>query len=567
MSSKEKFPIVLRFANVYPAALSRMQMHAKRSGGDLDHVEMAFVVRNRVYIGEDFAAEVREEIRRMCRENRDQEVAALERRKRMKAAEARREEGFVPPWHGNSTGPLREAIVTVDKKWFLAEPNTPAEHLMTTYGVAEDGRTVVSVLDTTKVDAFEKVALAFFEKHFPGALRHLRLDLDEETPHFHALLMQTTEKTNKTRGTQTLIQASANPLLKDYELAQDVAGEHFSSIGLVRGEKRAEARRQAREADLPLPDAVRHVSPREYREARAAAIRKMQQHLCERAQDLDLRQAHTFIDEIAIDTAQSEAERAERAAKEKEAAADRKVADAEKRERDSEAYAAAMITGTQAIVDRRIDFQEASDEAGEGLKDGPRSAKEPDERSSLWARIRPAYDRLVGVARQAFRVRERLLDMRREAAEIARRAAVLAREEEAAGRRAPSTIEEIAAGTAPRRYDEASFPEAWALDPKARPEEVGRRLDGMDNRSLRACHRATCDAALLCEGDAALRDRFRGGARVLRIGAEQRGLDLKTGEHHPGRAEDPTRARLHTDSDRCPIRVAVPVREPQLTRG
>ena len=66
-------------------------------------------------------------------------------------------------------------------------------------------------------------------------MRHLRLDLDEEVPHFHAVIFVTAEKTNETRGTQRLIQPSANPLLADYELLQDVAGEHYCVFQLMLG--------------------------------------------------------------------------------------------------------------------------------------------------------------------------------------------------------------------------------------------------------------------------------------------------------------------------------------------
>jgi hypothetical protein len=86
--------------------------------------------------------------------------------------------------------------------------------------------------------------------------------------------MQTHEKTTKSRGRQVLVKPSANPLLKDYEHAQDVAGEFFAPLGLVRGKTRKRNRQEAKEAGLPLPGSVRHTSPRAFREARLAAVRK-----------------------------------------------------------------------------------------------------------------------------------------------------------------------------------------------------------------------------------------------------------------------------------------------------
>ena len=129
----------------------------------------------------------------------------------------------------------------------------------------EDGSTRVNRLCRSKVAAFEKRGLEFFEQSFPGAVRHLRLDLDEEAPHFHAVLMQTETKTTKSRGRQVLLRPAANPLLKDYELAQDVAGDFFAPIGLVRGMRGKAARRDARESGLPSPEPVRHTSPRAHR--------------------------------------------------------------------------------------------------------------------------------------------------------------------------------------------------------------------------------------------------------------------------------------------------------------
>ena len=64
MSEKKKHPIVFRFASVFPAALARIEMHAKRSGGPLENVELQFMHRNKVYVGPTFAKEMRDEIRR-----------------------------------------------------------------------------------------------------------------------------------------------------------------------------------------------------------------------------------------------------------------------------------------------------------------------------------------------------------------------------------------------------------------------------------------------------------------------------------------------------------------------
>lgn len=61
--SEKKHPIVFRLASLFPAALARIEMHAKRSGGPLENIELQFSHRNKVYVGQTFAEGMREEIR------------------------------------------------------------------------------------------------------------------------------------------------------------------------------------------------------------------------------------------------------------------------------------------------------------------------------------------------------------------------------------------------------------------------------------------------------------------------------------------------------------------------
>lgn len=565
--SEKKHPIVLRFASVYPSALSRIEMHAKRSGGPLEHVELEFIHRNKVYVGPTFAEELRGEIRKLAGKNRDEEVAALLARKRKKDAAARQERGLVDPWHGNSEGPIREMIVTAHKEYFFADDMSDADDLLTTYGIGEDGRTIVNVLSNKKIEAFEAASLEFFDTYFPGSVRHLRLDLDEEAPHFHAVIFETVEKMNKARGSQTLVQPSANPLIADYELAQDVAGEHFSRIGLVRGAKRAEATRGAKEADLPIPDSARHVSPREYRDARARAIRQKETSLREQQQDLDLRKAETFMDEIAADNARADAECAEQAALEKHDLAEEKLKAAARREAEAEAYAIAISDGLEAVLDHRLDYEAAHGEKDEHLRDGPNAFQSTAERRGLWERIRPAYARIVGFARQAFRLREMREDAHRMEAEASRRASVVAAAEQAAGRAVTPSLQAVVDGQTPSVYEAASFPGAWAIPTGPLSEETERTLDELTNRGMRDCFLATRDAEVLCEDDKHLALQFKRGRLALEFEADRRGFDLESGRHSPEAATDPKRATLHTDEDVHPIRVVRKDRQRQRRRS
>ena len=253
----------------------------------------------------------------------------------------------------------------------------------------------------------------------------------------------------------------------------------------------------------------------------------------------------------------------------------------------AEAMMEAIKTGCEAIETRAIDYREANDDKPEGLKYGPNKPSKKADRTALADRIRPAFDFLVEVARRAWelRAKKEAVDAQEDAqdareaqqrkrheeqeagaAELRRRAAVLEAEQDAAGRVAPRTVVDLAQGR-PLALDVASFPGAWAIAPGADQRAIREELDGLTNVALRDRWMATRDAVRLTEDDAALRTRFGLGVRVLEHGAGQRGFDLETGRHHPGRATDPDRARLHTDSDHRPIRVVRTVRDHQPTRG
>ncbi|MGX9854292.1 hypothetical protein ACR03S_02440 [Limimaricola variabilis] len=487
--SRKEYPVVFRFASIKPAALSRIEMHAKRSGGPIDNIEIAHSHRNKVYVGQTFAKEMRAEIRRIKRQNLREEVAACLARKRKKDAVRRQAEGPTDPWHGNCEGPLREVVLGAHKDYFAADGSEDFQDLLTTYGIADDGSTVVNVLSKTKIAAFEKATLAFIDQYFAGTVQHLRLDLDEDAPHFHAVLMMTSQTTSKSRGTQTLLRPSDHPLIADYELAQDVAGEHFSSIGLTRGEKHAEARRDAKAAGLPIPDAQRHVPPRQYREERARRIKAHEDALTARDAILDVREMNVFLDEHRTTGALvcAESTRASVEAEKAKFEDMRSAADSLKTE--ASAYAVALTEGTAAVIDRRLDYQPASGDKKDGLCDGPAASEDPEERASLWQRIQPAYARLVEFAAGLFK---RQAAMNREMAaiqaELRRQASVLADGHRMAKRSIPVLIQAIMDTTAGARladYDRASFPDAWIAPATADPAKVDRELAEMTNGSLR----------------------------------------------------------------------------------
>lgn len=240
-------PIVLRFAGLHPADLGKFRMHDKRRGGDLSHVDQEHSQKNRVEIGHSgWIEELRAEVAAASRTNLDNHVAALAMKSRRKQIKAVKETGLVDPWRRCRAGPLREGILTVNKAWF--------------------GGTGCEAWADDRVEAFRAHAIAFLKMHFPDdQLRYASSHGDEEAFHFHVVIAVWTERETENRGVQRLLQAPANPLIADYEHAQDLAGRHFAEIGLRRGERHAAARRAAHANDSPPEPKPMHVSPSQYR--------------------------------------------------------------------------------------------------------------------------------------------------------------------------------------------------------------------------------------------------------------------------------------------------------------
>lgn len=228
-------------------------MHDHRSGGDLSHVDLEASELNEVLHCEPKWQEtIKAEVAAAKRGNFRERMEALSKKGRKAEREALIVEGESDPWRRCSGGPLREGILTVNKEWF--------------------GGTGQAEWDAVKVAAFKKAAIEFLLKHFPdGQLRYANAHHDEEAFHIHFVAVVWTEKVTANRGLQKVLQASKNPLLKNYELAQDLAGEAFAPLGIARGERRAEARRVAKEAGEDVPKKRRHIPPSEWRANQQAA--------------------------------------------------------------------------------------------------------------------------------------------------------------------------------------------------------------------------------------------------------------------------------------------------------
>lgn len=242
-----EFPVVLRFAGLHPSELGRFRMHDERRGGDLTHVDPSATDLNEVLLaGPKWKEVIQAEVRQARQNNLHEQLEALRAKSRKKEARQVAHAGPKDPWQQSKGGPLREGILTVNKDWF--------------------GGTGQADWDPDKVALFKKTALAFLRDHFPdGQLRYVSAHADEEAFHIHFVVVVWRERITANRGRQILLQASMNPLLSRYEHAQDLAGMAFADLGLVRGERRAEARRVAKAAGEVVPEKRHHLPPSKWR--------------------------------------------------------------------------------------------------------------------------------------------------------------------------------------------------------------------------------------------------------------------------------------------------------------
>jgi hypothetical protein len=251
-------PIVLRFAELFPAQLASYQMHGERQGGDLSHIDGDRSHLNRILIGgADWREQALAEIDAMRHENLVEELEALKARGRTKEMDARLREGLKDPWRASKGGPLREVILTASKDWFEA-PDAPS---LFGQPVAE------------REFEFQLKAVEWLKRSFGDDVIHAPADHDERTCHIHAIIMPREVKESKRRGRQRTLQPSVHPLINDYEMAQDDAGAFFASVGLRRGDRSAAARREARDAGMPPPGRREHIPPSRWREEEALRLK------------------------------------------------------------------------------------------------------------------------------------------------------------------------------------------------------------------------------------------------------------------------------------------------------
>ena len=277
MATNGKHPVVLRMQGMFPKDLGGYEGHRTRKGGDLGHVDKSRSNKNRRLIGEgDWAQLVLDEIADMRLENFAQELAKLRKRRRMTELKKRIAEGPRDPWRGTRHGPLREVILTANRKWFEGF----------------DSASVEDLFGNSREDRFEALAVAWLQEHFGEDVVHARADLDEEAYHIHAVIVPRSE----TKDGRRMLQPSKHEMVRDYETAQDSVGQWFAQLGLVRGEKRAEAIRNATrhnktlhddEAPVDVPKKRRHVSPRDWRRDQERKLAEREEVVTSRERDVD----------------------------------------------------------------------------------------------------------------------------------------------------------------------------------------------------------------------------------------------------------------------------------------
>lgn len=425
MSEEHKLPrLVLRVARRRLADLAGMTLHQSRSGGDLRHVDLARTRLNGVFVGSgNPGADVRSAIDAVSRQNLINEVAVLRATRGKKAAEKRLRLGPVDPWDAKNAAPWNELVLSASPEFFRAPGQGPGEW------------------DQERVEIFAARARSILRKRFGSGLVHLALHLDEETPHVHAAVLPLVRRRSARRGLQRLVSHRQHPAFREqeagdeplghersYERLQDEFAQEFADLGLVRGERRAEAARIAQVLGQSTPEAVRHRTTAEWRAEQAAVV-----------EDLEAQRDWQTAENIRLEAEGSRAKKAQRASRAAQEAADARSMVAE-----------GVSAGAAALAAQELAYKPPTPEGPETIVWGPKASTKPSWRQALVRRVQPARAQVLELARLVHgaverQVREALarLDGRERAVEareraMADRAALLSQREHRVERDAAS---------------------------------------------------------------------------------------------------------------------------------
>lgn len=356
--------------------LAGVRFHGERTGGDLEHVtppeqyaeqgrtapvvfqydEQGKRIPGAEAKGRDWVAALRDEVKQAAAENTAAQVANLEARGKKYDATRRAKEGDKSPYRKQKGGPLREFVIAANAEWFQDEDGRPGKW------------------DAERVRAFVKEGVKFAEKEWGTALRYVRVDFDEGAPHIHGVAAPWAEVKTRTGAVQRMLAATKHAA-SVFEKAQDRAGEWFERIGLVRGKKTAQARREARQEGKPVPPKAKHTPPAVWRREKAAELAEREAALSKREEKADAVLAlaphvHAAAVEQRDQRAAVEAAQAEQARREEEKRAAMEEAKRAKKARDGEERRRAAIA--KAAREKAIRAKIAKAKAKASRKDGAR---------------------------------------------------------------------------------------------------------------------------------------------------------------------------------------------------
>lgn len=288
------------------------------------------------------------------------------------------------------------------------------------------------------------------------------------------------------------------------------------------------------------------------REKRAAALEA--QMIAQERREEGLKAREKVIEGRAVEVARREDE------------ASKKIRLAEAAKANAADMERALDVGSRAVINREIDYRQATEERKEGLVFGPAAPESKKQRERLKDVIQPAYDFLVRFAKKVFKLRRREKAVAEKEAQNRMAAKALADERKRNRQPVPATLAKLVKGER-LPLDRDAFPDAFFISHGAKPEKILEALDAMSNTSLRRTWVASMQARQLCDERPDLAADLGRGVKCLEFAARQRGFDLETGQHDPEAAEDPKRARLHVDTKPDSIRVVRRNRQRGRERG
>lgn len=266
-----RYPVVYRVVGLAPRNLSAVRFHGERTGGDLFHVvppelyeELGRFEAMIVCYDEngnrrndddfDWVQGIHNEISEAADGNTAAQVQRHTEKGNNKEARRRHTQGPKKPYREQkSGGPLREVLLSANTAHFQKEGGKAGEW------------------DLSKVKDFMEVGTQFLEAEHGNSLRYLRLDLDEAGPHFHAVIAPW-EETQTVGGVKQKRLEPSKRTNYNTEAAQDRAGIYMSQVGLVRGKRAAQSRREAKaRGDIPEPKR-QHVKAVDWRKAKAGDL-------------------------------------------------------------------------------------------------------------------------------------------------------------------------------------------------------------------------------------------------------------------------------------------------------